>query len=254
VPTPFYHLNLAEEIIAEMSVLPESTHALLEEYRAEFLLGNTAPDVQVISGQTREATHFFTLPLRLNKEVPWDHILALYPALGYIRQIPEAQAAFVAGYLCHLQADYFWVRDIFVPAFGQRSGWETFPRRLYLHNVLRAYLDREILKGLNNGTCSNLARAAPHGWLPFVHDADLYSWRDFLTVQLMPGAKIQTVEVFAARQGILPEEYYSLLGSQERMDQEVFSHLPRQHLETYHQHILEEHLSLLENYLSVKSW
>ena len=253
MPTPFYHLSLAEEILAETSALPEPTHALLAEHRADFLLGNTAPDVQVISGQPRKATHFFTLPLRLNEQVPWVQMLAVHPVLACFRQLPEAQAAFIAGYLCHLQADYDWVRDIFVPVFGQKSGWESFSRRLYLHNVLRAYLDREILPGLADGTCSHLSTAAPDGWLPFVRDSELYQWRDFLTDQLKPGAQVQTVEVFAARQGISPDEYYSLLNSHERMDQEVFSHLPRQQLGAYHQHILEENLSLLASYLSVKS-
>lgn len=251
MPTPFYHLKLAEEILGETSTLPGGILALLSEYRAEFLLGNTAPDVQVISGQPREATHFFTLPLRLNERLPWEGLLSDHAALAHPGQIPPAQAAFIAGYLCHLQADYLWATDIFVPVFGMRSEWESFSRRLYLHNVLRAYMDREILPELNNGTGSSLVRATPEGWLPFVQDSYLYEWRDLLTAQLMPGAKSQTVEVFARRQGIPPEEFYRLLSSPERMDQELFAHLPRQQLEAYHQRILIENLSLLEHYTTV---
>lgn len=250
MPTPFYHLKLAEEILAQGAVQSTSTDALLSKQRAAFLLGNTAPDVQVVSGQPREATHFYTFPMRLNKRPPWEVLLAVHPELAHPEEMPPAQAAFIAGYLCHLQADYFWSTDIFVPTFGRRSDWESFPRRLYLHNVLRAYLDREILPDLGNGVRSSLSRAAPQGWLPFVEDAYLYQWRDYLSAQLTPGAKIETVEVFAARQGISPEEYYHLLGSPERMEQEIFTHLPYQRLEGYHQHLLDENFSLLEHFSS----
>ena len=218
----------------------------LSEHRSEFLFGNTAPDVQVVSGQPRASTHFFDLPLQPDERPAWGKFLASNPRLANPGELPAAQAAFVAGYLCHLQADIFWIKEIFIPVFGRRSQWESFPKRLYLHNVLRTYLDRKILPELSNG--AGISGVNPDRWLPFVQDIHLISWRDFLTSQLHPGARIQTVEVFAARQGISPDAYYALLSSEERLDEEIFTHLPRQALDDYRQEIIRENLSLLGYY------
>ena len=245
MPTPFYHLSLAEEILAHPA-LPAGTHLFLSEHRNEFLFGNTAPDVQVVSGQPRASTHFFDLPLQPDEPPAWEKFLAANASLSDPDELPAAQAAFVAGYLCHLQADIFWIREIFLPIFGRRSQWESFPKRLYLHNVLRAYLDRLILPELTDG--ATISGILPDSWLPFVQDVHLISWRDFLTSQLHPGARIQTVEVFAARQGVSPEAYYALLNSEERLDEEIFTHLPRQVLEDYRQEIVRENISLLRDY------
>ncbi|MCI0519482.1 MAG: zinc dependent phospholipase C family protein [Chloroflexi bacterium] len=248
MPTPFYHLSLAKTLLEGADLHP-AAHDLLQRERSAFLLGNTAPDVQTISGQPRQATHFFDLPLRLNDRPAWEQCLLEFPALAQAATLKQAQAAFVAGYLCHLQADWYWVVEIFVPVFGLRAAWETFPRRLYLHNVLRSYLDRDILPQLNNGIPSGLAAAEPENWLPFVADGDLRRWRDFLAGQLQPEARVQTVEVFAARQGIPPEDYYRLIESEDAMQREVFSRLPRRMLNDYRQRLLTASSRLLNEYL-----
>jgi hypothetical protein len=222
---------------------------LLKEQRGAFLFGNTAPDVQVISGQLRLETHFFDFPLSSWPRAPWERCLLAYPSLAQPRRLPAEQAAFICGYLCHLQADWYWAKDIFVPVFGLHSAWGTFTQRLYLHNVLRAYLDRQIVPTLTNGLVFALTEVTPGGWLPFVDDAHLLRWRDLLATQLRPGASVQTVDVFAARQGVSPQEFYRLLDSEEDMEREVFSHIPRYHLERYRCRLVEENLHLIEAYL-----
>jgi hypothetical protein len=248
VPTPFYHLSVAEDLLDHPD-LPAGARALLHDQRGAFLFGNTAPDVQVISGQARQETHFFDLPLRQVKLPPWEEILLKYPILGKVERTPPAQAAFLTGYLCHLQADWLWVKDIFVPVFGLRSAWENFPRRLYLHNVLRSYLDRQITHGLTNGTFTYMSRAEPAGWLPFVRDEHLRQWRETLTDQLKPQAATQTVEVFAARQGIPPGEFYRMIDSEEEMDREIFSHIHREALDDYRSALLDHSIQLISTFL-----
>lgn len=221
----------------------------MDAERSAFLFGNTAPDVQVISRQARQDTHFFDLPLRSAARPPWEQLLVVHPNLGQADRLQPAQAAFLAGYLCHLQADWLWVKDIFVPVFGLRSPWGTFPQRLYLHNVLRAYLDRKILPELANGTCKSLAQATPAGWLPFVEDEHLRQWRDFLVGQLRPEAPIQTVEVFAARQGIPPGEFYRLLDSEDELERAIFARISRRSLDLYRKRLVDENINLLKKYL-----
>ena len=105
---------------------------------------------------------------------PWMLIFQRHAGLSDPGKLPASQTAFIAGYLCHLQADWLWMRDIFLPVFGKRAGWESLSRRLYLHNVLRSFLDQEILPNLANGTAASITQAHPVNWLPFVADTYLY--------------------------------------------------------------------------------
>lgn len=249
MPTPFYHLSVAEELLRHPPLAPIA-RCILEPQRGAFLLGHTAPDVQVVSGQPREATHFFVLPCRPKAPRPWAYLLETHPSLAHPEQLPPAQAAFLAGYLCHLQADWLWVKDIFAPVFGPTCWWGTFRQRLYWHNVLRAYLDRRVLPELPAAMGVWLGQTSPDRWLPFVQDRFLCEWRDFLASQLDPGAAVQTVEVLAARQGITPVEFYGLLDSEDRLEREIFVHLPRQQLEVYRQRLLADNVHLLQDYLA----
>lgn len=249
VPTPFYHLSVAEELLHHPE-LPARIRRALSEQRGAFHLGNTAPDVQVLSGQDRQATHFFTLPLEPDAPLPWDRLLEDYPSLAQIDASQPAQVAFIGGYLCHLQADWIWINEIFIPVFGSHSSWGTFRHRLYLHNVLRAYLDGQIIPDLPEETALYLQEVSPDGWLPFVEDKHLVVWRNYLAQQLKPGATTRTVEVFAARQRISPDKYYQLLESETRMDAEIFSKLPRGRLIQYRMKLIETNLRTLVTYLT----
>lgn len=251
VPTPFYHLSLAEELINHHG-LPDSIAQFLRTYQNEFLFGNTAPDVQVVTGQMREQTHFFDLPIQQSDPPPWEVILAAYPELAITDALPATKSAFLAGYLCHLQADWLWVNDIFAPVFGPRSVWGTFRQRLYYHNVLRAYIDRQILPQLPIDAGIRLGKVIPESWLPFVKDQSLADWRDLLAQQLYPGAAIQTVEVFSSRQGISAPEYYALLTSEKRMKDEVFEHLPLESIDSYRAQLLKDNLKLLTGTLAFR--
>lgn len=249
MPTPFYHLHLGEALL-QHSALPGSVRQFLQAHACAFLFGNTAPDVQVVSGQPRLETHFFDLPIPEGAGLAWLKMLEQHPHLADARQLPGQQAAFLAGYLCHLQADWLWAKNIFAPVFGPRSTWGTFRRRLYLHNVLRAYLDGQILPGLRLGMDACLRQVKPQGWLPFVADRHLVAWRDLLFPQLQPGAASQTVEVFAARGGVPAPDFYALLESEERMQQEIFEYLPRRDVSQYEQKVLAENNHLLAEYLA----
>lgn len=249
MPTPFYHLNLAEGLL-EHPALPEEVRQFLHGSRCVFLFGNTSPDVQVVSGQARQSTHFFSLPIQAEDLPAWEQLLLDYPLLADAGQIPATQAIFMAGYLCHLQADWLWVKEIFTPVFGPYCTWGTFSERLFLHNILRAYLDECILPGLHTAMDICLSQVEPNGWLPFVEDFYLCKWRDFLFPQLEPGATSQTVEVFSSRQGVSTPEFHALLASEERMQAEVFERLPLQRVQSYHQQVLDENSRLLLNYLA----
>jgi hypothetical protein len=184
-----------------------------------------------------------------NPRGPWEQLLRACPQLAQASRISPQQAAFLAGYGCHLRADWIWVTEIFEPVFGLQASWETFRKRLYLHNVLRSYMDQQVLEPVRELTRQALEQVVWGDWLPFVQDDDLQTWRNLLTEQLVPGAKIQTVEVFASRQGISPQTYYDLLNSEQALEHAIFSHFPRNHLEIYRANLVADNRLFLQNYL-----
>jgi hypothetical protein len=249
VPTPFYHLSLAQEI-SEHPGLDPALRNLLQANGGAFLLGNTAPDIQVLSGQDRLATHFFSVPIPPGGQVPWVKMLLKYPELNQPADLIPARAAFIAGYLCHLQADWIWVLDIFQPVFGPYQTWSTFSNRLFLHNVLRAYLDDKVISALPADVAEKLHPIHPHDWLPFAQDSFLTKWRNYLCEQLQPGKRIETIDVFASRHGINPAAFQTMINSEERMEKNVFVHLSRPQLREYRERLVAQNIELLELYLS----
>lgn len=248
MPTPFYHLNIATLLSSQPGYQP-GIRDLLDTYRSTFLLGHVAPDVQVISGQTRENTHFYKLPTLDNDLPPWERMLSTYPSFDCIEDCDFELAVFVAGYICHLQADWLWVRQIYEPYFVSGSHWQTFSEREYMHNVLRSYLDIRVLESLKSGTYLGLAQSNPKAWLSFVAVDHLEAWRDFLVNQLKPGAPIQTVEVFASRQGISAKKYYRLLNEEDEMQQQIFYFVPMHQIEAYCLELLAKNVNLLNECL-----
>jgi len=244
MPTPFYHLSLALDLRLEPAF-----PALLRAEWSAFCLGNIAPDAQTITGQPRAATHFFDVPMP-DLTPAWHVMFAQYPALAQANSLPPAQAAFVAGYLCHLALDQLWIVDIFDPIFGEYANWANFRERLFLHNVLRIHLDQLDVPKLLNEMGSTLKGAQPHGWLPFLTDPALCQWRDFVADQLVKGALSQTVEVFAARMRVPRTDFESLLQSPADMDARIFSRLSQAALADYRAQGLARCLAVAAAYIS----
>lgn len=246
MPTPINHLIMAREVL-ERGTLAAPARRLLRAQYGPFLLGHTAPDVQTVSGQRREETHFYTIPPRTT--VPASQtLLDMYPALSRAARLDPAHAAFMSGYLAHLLADELWWREVFHPFFGPDAGWSTWEERLFLHNVLRTWLDEEDQARLDGREAAALATAEPRGWLPFIRDEDLRAWRDTLVEQLQPGHRIRTAEVFAERMGVPAEMVEMAAHSPERMAW-IFRNVPPERLQAYRDTVLRRSVQLIGDYL-----
>lgn len=248
MPTPFYHLSIATELL-DSPALPEAIRSLLQQQRCAFFLGKTAPDVQSLSGQPRHETHFYRIPL-VESNPPWERLFSSYPQLARADQLPPDQAVFMAGYICHLQADIIWIKELFLPYFLPLLTKIRRKQVGYLHNVLRSYLDERILHDLQQDVGQCLMDVQAENWLPFVQAKYLTEWRNFIAGQLMPGAKVQTVEVFAARMKMPVEALLELLHSESRMESEIFSFIPYQVLVEYRLKLVSSNLELLGEYFS----
>lgn len=246
MPTPIQHLALAEEILRGGDLSP-AVQTLLTAQRGPFLLGHTAPDVQTVSGQAREETHFYSIP-RTAGPPAYETLFAAYPALARAEMLPPAQAAFIAGYISHLLFDELWLDEIYLRYFDHQE-WGSWRERAFLHNVLRTWMDRQDLQRLNGNVPAALRQAEPHGWLPFVKDEHLRIWRDWLVEQLGPGREVQTAEVFARRMNVPVAEIESILQSPEQMERHVFSHIPKSALQSFHDRGYAQSIALITRYI-----
>lgn len=247
MPTPFFHLSLANDLLSMPELFLDSRLPLAPE-ACSFMFGKTAPDVQSISGQARNSTHFYTLPLG-KQRAPWAIMLQKHPLLQNEKLPSAAHAAFIAGYLCHLQADILWIEEIFWPYFAQpKTNWQDLKRRLFYHNVLRSYLDEQLHQGLPSTLHQCLEQVKPKHWLPFVSDDHLRHWRDFIAQQLKPGRHSQSAEVFAARMGVNSSEIHDISRSDKRMRAEIWANFPEEQLVKYRNKVIVGNLKLLQDY------
>jgi hypothetical protein len=245
MPTPIMHLVLAEEIL-HGDDLPPATARLLTRQRGPFLLGNTAPDVQTISGQRRDETHFYTIP-RTTDRPACETLFDTHPQLTHAGLLPPAQAAFIAGYVAHLLLDELWLVDVFQRHFLR--DWGPLHERLFLHNVLRTWMDARDQRQLNSSMDTALRKAEPRRWLPFVADEHLRAWRDWLVEQLVPGHTVQTAQVFARRMGVSVAEMEAVLMSPHQMEQRVFCRIPRTALQSFHDIGYARSVALITRYI-----
>lgn len=246
MPTPFMHLALAEKVLSGGD-LPSAVRDLLIQQRGPFLLGHTGPDVQTVSGQSRDETHFYALP-RTSDRPAHEALFAAYPALARVEALPLAQVAFIAGYIAHLLLDELWLDDIFLCYFWK--GWGTRRERVFSHNALRIWMDRRDQQQLNSRVIAALREAEPQGWLSFVGDGDLRAWRDWLVEQLCPGRSVETVRVFAHRMGVPEAELEAVLASPRQMEERVFSHIPPAALASFRETGYARSILLIDWYVS----
>jgi len=219
------HLEIAERLRVETAAANGRLLRLLEREWPAFYLGSVAPDVQTINGADRVKTHFYDVPPGPD-EWAYPAMFASYPELAATAVATPAQAVFVAGYCFHLMLDLIWFRQILIPFFVEASEWGDFPQRRLAHHALLTYLDKRACDALPPTAAATLTAARPRFWVPFVADADLVAWRDYLGRQLQPGQALQTVAVYAGRLNMPPESLAENLNDADWMAANVFQHIP----------------------------
>lgn len=109
----------------------------------------------------------------------------------------------MSGYLVHLVWDEIWADDVFIPLYRDSAIWPDWESRFIHHNALRVHLDRESYAALDrDGVAAALESVTPVQWLPFVPDAALKEWRDWLAIQLRDPSSVETAAVFAERMAV----------------------------------------------------
>ena len=92
--------------------------------------------------------------------------------------------------------------------------------------------------------------AQPEGWLPFASDADLVEWRERVIGHAMSDRGWRTAKAFALHMGRRGDDLYAVVRSQEAMDREVFSVVPREVLGTFQRQTHGRCIRELDAYLA----
>ena len=222
------HLQLSDEVRSLASGRENLANCLLsalEESWPAFYLGSVAPDYQTICGIPRAETHFYSMPPESRSQGP-RKILAEYPQLLPGRSLEPGQAMCMAAYLVHLQLDLNWHYDVVLPYFANAAVVGD-PRQGYLlHLILLTYLDQVAFHSLPDTAPAVLSAAEYDHWLPFATDDQIGAWHEFLLEQMGPDAATQTVQIFAGRLRMTPDEFSAKLSDLDWMNRELFSRIP----------------------------
>jgi len=242
------HLEIAE-LIRSSDRLVNSIRQVLEREFPAFYLGSVAPDVQSVADLRREDTHFYFLPPKPGEKA-YPTMLKNYPQISNARTMPTGQAVFIAAYCAHLMLDLRWYHEVLMPFFVEHENWISHRQAFLAHNTLLTYLDKSAVDALPDSAPETLAAAQPRNWLPFAADSDLVKWRDLLVKQLKPGAMLQTVEVYARRMGMSPEEFAENLDRSEWMNRHLFSKVPVATFKIIMSSAIDDSIDLIGEYLA----
>ncbi len=196
MPTPFTHLRIAQNLLADEGLSPPY-RALLQRQKPAFQLGSVVADARVASGVGREVTHFYAYGRPISAR-PWRQMLRQHPSLA--RAKTEPHLAFLAGYVAHLATDEAWALKMVRPQFWEREwlGVERRDKFLALHLIL-TIMDERDEKLLQGWQGASLAHCEPDSWLPFMSDEVLRGWRDLVARQIVPGGESETLAIFGRR-------------------------------------------------------
>ncbi len=225
MPTPFTHLHAAQRLLTDPHI-PGASRQFLHGEHGAFLLGNIAADARVSSSSVRADTHFYQYD-RPIVDHPWRVMLAQHATPQQADS--AAQQAFLAGYVAHLSMDEFWTQEMLGPHFVERN-WGTRESRFVMLHILLIHMDERDRDSLPPEQEADLLTAQPHDWLPFMPDAVLAQWRDFIAGQIAPEGHSETLAIFGSRINKTPAQFRAILDSPLRMQNDLWNHIPQAEL------------------------
>ena len=245
------HLAMAEKIQNRLRFDGENGRlaTLLTQNWSAFYLGSVVPDLSAISDVTREATHFYTVPIPPDVHaVP--EMLAANPQLADAASLAPAHAVFVAGYSAHLLLDVVWLRDIVYPFFVIHDSWPDRQARRVAHFILLTYFDQHDRRTLPERADTILAAVHSSNWLPFAPDNAIHRWQTMLVEQLHPGAPSETINIYADRVGMTPIDFAASLNDPDWMADQVFGKIPVAEVRAVLETAVPRTIDLINDYLA----
>lgn len=220
------------------------------EAQAAFLLGAISPDVRIVSGHSREETHFFGIPALDPRSAPVI-FLDTWPELANAALVSRQQAAFISGYMTHLVMDQVWVERIVMDGlFIEGLEWGIGHPNWRLYSILMTYLEYRAASRLPRVALERLSAARPDHWLPFVEDKHLAAWRSHVLSHVGPGGARHISRLFARTNGLTSDEMESIVLSDEQMAAEVYGVISPAQIVIFDAETTSHSVEVVSGYLS----
>jgi hypothetical protein len=136
MPHLVFHMSIARELAGTLK------SPIIDSERGAYYMGATGPDMHVLDGSRRRATHFFDLGC-IEEQDCVGAFFESYPELRDAKALSPRTAAFVAGYLSHLVVDELWITDVYRPFFGSQSSLGGDAQANVIDRVLQYDMDLE---------------------------------------------------------------------------------------------------------------
>lgn len=243
------HMTVARDVADKLQ------HPLLNADRGSYYMGSAGPDMHVLTGRKRHASHFF----HLDTFEEQDSVEAFFSANTEIRALSSLEPStvgFVSGYLTHLLMDELWITDIYRPHFGPASPLGGDSHANILDRVLQ--YDMDIARRRDRKTMDEIREALFASTLDvrleFVGGEELPRWREiaadmltrtpdwdrfrYLAGRFLKDAEIDTEEKLKAFLETVPQ-----------LLDEARSHVGAGRIDAFLEKVKELSLPMLERYL-----
>jgi len=251
MPLLTVHLSIISEILKEVS------NSQLTDNIGVALLGSTAPDRRVMTGEERSETHYFDLDTGKLGD-GYEGMKNKHPELIQRTKDQGARAqAFIIGYISHLIADETWIVDVYRPFFGG----ENYFGNNKLHNIFDRALQYEL---------EILVRQKPefvlasHNYLDnsdapvidesFISREVIESWRKFVLEAVFNRGNSwdefpRFINRFLDEPDLDREDLEMYLSDPERMLAEIHYGLPDLSVKQYYKDVVDKSLDIIEEIL-----
>ena len=129
------HMVVARELA------PNVLRGAVASRSGAYYLGATTPDIRALVKWDRSETHFFDLQC-FDEQSGVARVFEAHPELSCASEVNAETAAFVCGYISHLEMDEAWIEEVYRPCFGERSPLKGELLAGLLDRVLQFELDR----------------------------------------------------------------------------------------------------------------
>jgi hypothetical protein len=161
-----------------MATADQLRHPELQEHVGSFLIGSTAPDIRVITRQTRERYHFADLDFD-DIGAGVKGMFAEHPRLWELGERQGATRAFVAGYITHLMVDEAYIVGVYRAFFADSGLIQDSMRANLLDRALQLDMDRQVWERAGEGLAT--AKFDPEEVdIGFLDVETLGQWRDWV--------------------------------------------------------------------------
>lgn len=249
MPPVCLHLGIAKEVMERLH------HPVALRNQGSFLLGSTAPDMQIITSATREETHFFDLADD-SYGSSIEGFFNKYPRLCEVAKLNSPTKAFVCGYLSHLVTDEVWICEIYRPFFGEGSSLAGDPLANVLDRALQFELDRR--ERADQGEVLELqallADSDSGVDVGFVDAATLRRWREFVSTAVGREPSWDRFPIFAQRflvpeQKVDPEHLEVFLVSVRSKVDGIIEHVSARQLAVFREKSIADSVRVAGEYL-----